>query len=44
MPFPIDGLDSSTPLNKVTQGISDFTNKKAREDRRKLSKNFWQDR
>ena len=33
MPFPLEG-----------QGIQDFTDKRAREDRRHLSKNFWQDR
>jgi enoyl-CoA hydratase/carnithine racemase len=31
MPFPLDG-----------QGIHDFTDKQARQDRRRLAKNFWQ--
>jgi enoyl-CoA hydratase len=31
MPFPLEG-----------QGIQDFTDKRAREERRHLSKNFWQ--
>ncbi|OBF90665.1 hypothetical protein A5791_16275 [Mycobacterium sp. 852002-51163_SCH5372311] len=33
MPFPLE-----------RQGIQDFTDKRAREERRRLSKNFWQDR
>ncbi|OBA84187.1 hypothetical protein A9W99_05115 [Mycobacterium sp. 1164966.3] len=33
MPFPFE-----------RQGIQDFTDKRAREERRRLSKNFWQDR
>jgi hypothetical protein len=32
MPFPLDG-----------QGIHDFTDRQARQDRRRLAKNFWQD-
>jgi enoyl-CoA hydratase len=32
-----------TPFAPEAQGIQDFTDKRAREQRRRLSKNFWQD-
>lgn len=42
MPFPVKGMDSDTPVKAATQGINDFTDRDARENRRRLSKHFWQ--
>lgn len=44
MPFPINTTESESPVKAATQGINDFTDKEARENRRRLSKHFWQDR
>lgn len=43
-PFPITGMDSDIPVKASGQGIKDFTDRDARENRRRLSKHFWQNR
>jgi len=41
--IPIQPADISDDV-ALTQGIADFTNRDKREQRRTLSKHFWQDR